>query len=132
MNSRKDNSCWRSSAASPNRTTAPVDREMLPDIAQEIDVVEGVQPVGNVRHDGTGGPSPKVRNFEKVARMLRRFSLINSSVRILRLSSLPEGSPTRVVAAAHQRDRPWPVCCIQYSIMVGSKLPTCSDGAVQS
>ena len=38
--------------------------------------------------------------------MPARLSLICASVRMRRLSSLPEGSPTRCRAAAHQRDRP--------------------------
>ncbi len=57
---------------------------------------------------------------------------MSSSVRILRLSSLPEGSPTRVVPPPISAIGRCPVCCIQYSIMIGNSEPTCSDGAVQS
>jgi hypothetical protein len=61
-----------------------------------------------------------------------RFSLIAASVRRRRLSSLPEGSPTRVVPPPISAIGRCPVCCSQYSIMIGSSEPTCSDGAVQS
>ena len=55
-----------------------------------------------------------------------------SSVRSLRLSSLPDGSPTRVVPPPISAIGRWPVCCIQYSIMIGSSEPTWSEAAVQS
>ncbi len=57
---------------------------------------------------------------------------MSSSVRMRRLSSLPEGSPTRVVPPPISAIGRWPVCCIQCSIMIGSSEPTCSEGAVQS
>ncbi len=73
-----------------------------------------------------------VRNFAKTARMPLRFSPICASVRMRRLSSLPLGSPTRVVPPPISAIGRWPVCCIQCSIMIGSSEPTCSEAAVQS
>ncbi len=67
-----------------------------------------------------------------MARMPARFWLIISSVRMRRLSSLPDGSPTRVVPPPISAIGRWPVCCSQYSIMIGSSEPTCSEAAVQS
>ena len=55
-----------------------------------------------------------------------------SSVSTLRLSSLPDGSPTRVVPPPISAIGRWPVCCSQCSIMIGSSEPMCSEGAVQS
>jgi len=76
--------------------------------------------------------SSNFRNFEKMARMPLRLSPIASSLRMRRLSSLPLGSPTRVVPPPINAIGRWPVCCIQYSIMIGNSEPTCSDAAVQS
>ena len=50
----------------------------------------------------------------------------------LRLSSLPEGSPTMVVPPPISAIGLPPVCCSQCSIMICTSEPTCSDGAVQS
>ena len=60
------------------------------------------------------------------------FSSIASIDRILRASSLPEGSPTRVVPPPIKGTGLPPVFCSQDSIMIGSSEPTCSEGAVQS
>ena len=57
---------------------------------------------------------------------------ISSIERIWRVSSLPEGSPTRVVPPPISTMGLPPACCSQRSIMIESRLPTCSDGAVQS
>ena len=57
---------------------------------------------------------------------------MSSSVRSRRLSSLPEGSPTRVVPPPISTIGLPPVCCSQCSIMIWIRMPTCSEGAVQS
>ncbi len=57
---------------------------------------------------------------------------MSASDRILRVSSLPEGSPTRVVPPPMSTTGLPTVCCSQRSIMIESRLPTCSEGAVQS
>ncbi len=57
---------------------------------------------------------------------------MSSSVRSRRLSSLPEGSPTRVVPPPISAIGRPPVCCSQYSIMIWISEPTCSEDAVQS
>jgi hypothetical protein len=55
----------------------------------------------------------KLRNFENTWRMPARLPAMSASVRILRLSSRPEGSPTRVVPPPISAIGLWPVCCIQ-------------------
>ena len=78
-------------------------------------------------------PAPSnCRNFEKIARMPFRFSSMASSVRTRRLSSFPDGSPTRVVPPPIRAIGRCPVCWSQYSIMIGKSEPTCSEDAVQS
>ena len=50
-------------------------------------------------------------------------------VRMRRVSSLPDGSPTRVVPPPISVIGLPPVFCSQRSIMIESRCPTCSDGA---
>ena len=70
---------------------------------------------------------------EKTVLMLSLLASICSTVRSLRLSSLPEGSPTRVVPPPISViGLPAPVFCSQCSIMIESRCPTWSDGPVQS
>ena len=57
---------------------------------------------------------------------------MSSSVRSFLASSLPDGSPTRVVPPPIRAIGRWPVFCSQYSIMIGSSEPTWSEDAVQS
>ena len=60
------------------------------------------------------------------------FASIASTVRSLRLSSLPDGSPTLVVPPPIRATGLPPVSCSQWSIMIWTSEPTCSDAAVQS
>ena len=64
--------------------------------------------------------------------MLALLASICSTGRIVRVSSLPEGSPTRVVPPPISTIGLLPVCCSQCSIMSTIMLPTWKDGAVQS
>ena len=57
---------------------------------------------------------------------------IASTVSSLRLSSLPDGSPTIVVPPPISATGLPPVSCSQCSIMICTSEPTCSEGAVQS
>ena len=77
-------------------------------------------------------PAPNFRNLAKTPLMLSLLASISSTGRIARVSSLPEGSPTRVVPPPISAIGLLPDCCSQYSIMMVRKLPMCSDGAVQS
>ena len=76
-------------------------------------------------------PAPNVRSLAKARCMLALLASICSMGRILRVSSLPEGSPTRVVPPPISAIGLLPVCCSQCSI-IDDQLPMCSDGAVQS
>ena len=78
---------------------------MPADVAQEVDVVERVQPVGVVGHDGVARPSPNFRNFAKIARMPLRFSLIMLVGQNLAALVLAGRIADARGAAAHQRDR---------------------------
>ena len=64
--------------------------------------------------------------------MLFLLASISSIVSSLRLSSRPEGSPTRVVPPPISAIGLLPVCCSQYSIMIWISDPMCSEDAVQS
>ncbi|MEA2940728.1 MAG: tyrosyl-tRNA synthetase [Bradyrhizobium sp.] len=77
-------------------------------------------------------PSPNFRNRENTCLMPSLLRSISSIDRILRVSSLPEGSPTRVVPPPISAIGLLPVCCSQYRHMIWTIEPTCSDGAVQS
>ena len=57
---------------------------------------------------------------------------IASTVSSLRLSSLPDGSPTMVVPPPISATGLPPVSCSQCSIMICTSEPTCSEGAVAS
>ena len=81
----------------------------------------------------SSGPSPNRRKRENTVLMPCLFSSICSTVRSLRLSSLPDGSPTRVVPPPMSViGLPAPVFWSQCSIMIESRCPTCSDSPVQS
>ena len=55
-----------------------------------------------------------------------------SSVSIWRDSSLPEGSPMRVVPPPSSTIGLWPCFCSSRRIMICTRLPTCRLSAVQS
>ena len=74
----------------------------------------------------------KRRNRSKMRRMLALLAAIFASSSSCRPSSLPLGSPTLVVPPPIRTIGRWPVCCRWRSIMMETRLPTWSDGAVQS
>ena len=76
--------------------------------------------------------SPKLRNFEKTCLMLVLLASMSSRESMRRLSSLPEGSPTRVVPPPISGTGLPPVFCSQRSIMICTSEPTWRDEAVQS
>ena len=83
-----------------------VDREMPADVAQEIDVVERVQPVGIVGHDGVAAGILECQELgEDGADALEIFVDI-SSVRMRAALVLAGRIADARGAAAHQRDRP--------------------------
>ena len=105
---------------------------MPPDVAQELDVVELREPVGVVGHDGV---MLAVAEADEMGERLADARLVGSdlsNVSSLRLSSLPDGSPTIVVPPPISATGLPPVSCSQCSIMIPTRLPTCSEGAVQS
>ena len=75
---------------------------------------------------------PKLRNFANTPLMASLLASMVSIDRMRRVSSLPEGSPTRVVPPPISAIGLLPLCCSQCSIMIEIRWPTCSDGAVQS
>ncbi len=77
-------------------------------------------------------PAPKWRNLAKACFIPSLLASISSTERIWRVSSLPEGSPTRVVPPPISTIGLPPHFCSQCSIMMEMRLPTCSEGAVQS
>ena len=90
-----------------------------PIVAQEIDVVELVEPVGVVDHNGVDRRRrPKLRNLPNTDSMPPILAAISASVRSLRASSLPEGSPTLVVPPPISTIGRWPACCNLRSIMM--------------
>ena len=57
---------------------------------------------------------------------------ICAAVSICRDSSLPEGSPIRVVPPPISATGLWPCFCISRSSMICTRLPTCRQSAVRS
>ena len=78
------------------------------------------------------GPSPKLRKRENTLKMPRLLDWISSTVRMRRVSSRPDGSPTIVVPPPISAIALFPVCWSQCSIMICTSEPTCKEGAVQS
>ena len=77
-------------------------------------------------------PEPNAMSLLAAFCMLALLASICSTGRILRVSSLPEGSPTRVVPPPISTIGLLPVCCSQRSIISTIMLPMWKDGAVQS
>ncbi len=75
---------------------------------------------------------PNAISLAQARCMLALLASICSMGKILRVSSLPEGSPTRVVPPPMSTIGLLPVFCSQCSIMRTIMLPTWNDGAVQS
>ena len=73
-------------------------------------------------------PSPKRMKCANALRMPALLASISATVMSLRLSSLPDGSPTMVVPPPISATGFPPVSCSQCSIMMPTRLPTCSDG----
>ena len=65
-------------------------------------------------------------------RMPAMLAAICSSVSSWRVSSLPEGSPIRVVPPPISTIGLWPVFWYSRSSMMPTRLPTCRLSAVQS
>jgi hypothetical protein len=78
------------------------------------------------------GPSPKVRKVSNTVLMLAILAAMSASVSILRLSSLPDGSPTLVVPPPMTTIGLPPAFCSRRSIMIWIRLPTCRLAAVAS
>ena len=82
-----------------------VDREVAADVAQEVDVVERVQPVGVVRHDRAGAEIEKAREHRAdrgdIGVDLRGAQQGAAGILARRIADLAG-------AAAHQRDRTMP------------------------
>ena len=76
--------------------------------------------------------SPKPRKLANTFCSSCLFASMSSTVSSLRLSSLPEGSPTRVVPPPTSTTGLPPVFCSQRNSMIGSSEPTWSERAVQS
>ena len=78
-------------------------------------------------------PSPNRSRRSKLVRMPSLLLSICATDRIWRDSSLPDGSPTRVVPPPISTTGfPAPVACSQCSIMMDTRLPMWSEPAVQS
>lgn len=78
------------------------------------------------------GPSPIVISREKGLRMLVLLASIWASSSMVRILSLPVGSPILVVAPPIRMIGLCPVCCMRRSIMICTSEPTCSEDAVAS
>jgi hypothetical protein len=65
--------------------------------------------------------SLKFRKRENTDLMRARLSAMSCSVSSRRLSSFPDGSPTRVVPPPISAIGRWPVCCSQYIIMIDKR-----------
>src|SRR5580704_2345484 len=78
------------------------------------------------------GPSPNFRNGAKQRRIPAMFAAICASVSNWRDSSLPDGSPMRVVPPPISATGRWPCFCSRRRIMMPTRLPTCRLSAVQS
>ncbi len=104
------------------------------DIAQEVDVVERPEPFGIVDHLRARRAAAVGRGSRSNTREEARACCLDLLVgeQLARRASLPEGSPTRVVPPPISVIGRWPAFCSQRSIMIDTRRPTWSDGAVQS
>ncbi len=84
----------------------PVDAEMRPDLAQQLDIAEFVEPVGVVRHDCVGGAVAEAQKWLDVAADARHVACdLRVAQQLPRLLAEGRVADARR-AAAHQRHRP--------------------------
>jgi len=84
------------------------DREVPPDLAQEVDVVERIEPVGVVGHDGVAGPIAEFQEFLEHAADAGEIAadiLVGEDLAALVLAGRIAHARG---AAAHQRNRAVP------------------------
>ena len=83
----------------------PVDREMAPDIAQQRDVAQLVEPVGIVDHDGVARAVAEVEEFREdradACHVAGDLGIVEQRPRLVLAGRIAD--PRR--AAAHQHDR---------------------------
>ena len=109
-----------------------VDGEVDADLAQQRDVAQRVEPVGVVGEHGVGGAVAEAQERGEAAADAGHVGGDGLVGEQLADSSLPEGSPIRVVPPPSSTSGRWPCFCSSRRIMICTRLPTCRLSAVQS